>query len=374
MIPVLWLCGPPGVGKTAVAWEIYRRLQRDGADPAYVDVDQLGICYPPPADDPDRHALKARNVAALRTNFEESGARTLIVSGVVDARRGPNANITGPHLVVVRLRADPDDLRRRLRRRDGSSAQHQAAVEDAEVLDRSTFADWCIDTTGLPIDDVATRTLLAIGDWPPAGQERADSPSADNGADAHVGGKMLWVSGTTGVGKSTVAFRAYLDGLRSGARAAYVDVDQTGFCGAAPSDHSLRARNLAALWRNFHDVGARSAVVVGRVFTRSDARLYEQALPGTRLSWYQLRVSDTELTKRIVSRSNGGSWSEPGDALRDRPQAELRAVADRAIAASHRLDQRNVGLPVDIDGLDVADAAARLLGLAAWSAGTRPHQ
>jgi adenylylsulfate kinase-like enzyme len=43
MIPILWLSGPPGVGTTAVAWEIYRRLQRDDADPAYVDVDQLGI-------------------------------------------------------------------------------------------------------------------------------------------------------------------------------------------------------------------------------------------------------------------------------------------------------------------------------------------
>jgi tRNA uridine 5-carbamoylmethylation protein Kti12 len=30
MIPVLWLAGPPGVGKTAVAWEIYQRLQRAG--------------------------------------------------------------------------------------------------------------------------------------------------------------------------------------------------------------------------------------------------------------------------------------------------------------------------------------------------------
>ena len=66
MIPVLWLCGPPGVGKTAVAWEIYERLDRAGSAPAYVDVDQLGMCYPPPASDPERHMLKARNVAALR--------------------------------------------------------------------------------------------------------------------------------------------------------------------------------------------------------------------------------------------------------------------------------------------------------------------
>src|SRR5579863_9686818 len=115
MIPTLWLAGPPGVGKTAVAGEIYRRLQGASADPAYVDVDQLGMCYPPLGEDPDRHALKARNVAALRSNFGASGARTLIVSGVVDAKRGPDSNtLGGPRLVVARLRADPDELRARL--------------------------------------------------------------------------------------------------------------------------------------------------------------------------------------------------------------------------------------------------------------------
>jgi DNA polymerase III delta prime subunit len=107
MIPVLWLSGPPGVGKTAVAWEIYRRLQSTGAEPAYVDVDQLGMCSPPLTDDRDRHTLKARNVAALRANFAASGARTLIVSGVVDTQRGPDVNtLGGPHIVVVRLRAE----------------------------------------------------------------------------------------------------------------------------------------------------------------------------------------------------------------------------------------------------------------------------
>ncbi len=85
MIPVLWVCGPPGVGKTAVAWEIYQRLARTGAHPAHVDVDQLGMCFPTLPQDPDRHALKARNVGALRASFAAAGARMLIVSGVADA-------------------------------------------------------------------------------------------------------------------------------------------------------------------------------------------------------------------------------------------------------------------------------------------------
>jgi len=264
MIPVLWLSGPPGVGKTAVAWEIYQRLQRAGADPAYVDVDQLGMCFPPLTDDPDRHTLKARNVAALRANFAASGARTLIVSGVVDTQRGPDVDkLGGGHIVVARLRAEPDELRARLRQRPGSFAQHEAAVEEGKTLDRSTFRQLVINTSGLSIDEVAARAVAEIGDWPLTAKQRSDSSSSDSGTGAHGGCELLWLSGTTGVGKSTIGFRAYLDVLRSGGHAAYVDVDQIGFCSTAPTDHSLRAQNLAALWNNFHDVGARLAVVVG---------------------------------------------------------------------------------------------------------------
>ncbi len=66
-IPVLWLCGPPGVGKTAVGRAIYARLAGSGVRTAYVDIDQLGICYPPPVSDPQRHHLKARNLGGGAT-------------------------------------------------------------------------------------------------------------------------------------------------------------------------------------------------------------------------------------------------------------------------------------------------------------------
>lgn len=54
-IPVLWLCGPVGVGKTTVGWEIYSQMIASGVEAAYLDIDQLGICYPEPASDPGRH-------------------------------------------------------------------------------------------------------------------------------------------------------------------------------------------------------------------------------------------------------------------------------------------------------------------------------
>ncbi len=373
MIPILWVTGPPGVGKTAVAWEIYVRLQRTGADPAYVDVDQLGMCLPPPEADPDQYGLKEHNVAALRRNFAVAGARLLIVSGVVDPVRGPDVEtLGGPRVWVGQLRTDADELRARLRRRNGhlrpprgSAVQDDLAVEAAEVLGRSGFADWCIDTTSLSIDEVATSALRSIGAWLEAKSKQANgSWLPSSGPAPH--GELLWVSGPTGVGKSTIGFRAYLDVTGSGVGVAFVDADQLGFCRTAASAPSLQAQNLAALWSNYSNVGARLAVVVGCVTTRAEARRYEQALPFTKITWCQLRVNDVELTRRILSRREGGSWAQPGDPLRDQPEAELLAVANKALTTASLLDQNSIGLRVDVDGLDVPNAADHLLRFARW--------
>ncbi|MDW6060029.1 hypothetical protein SAZ11_20960 [Streptomyces sp. FXJ1.4098] len=110
-IPVLWLCGPPGVGKTEVGWEIYTELGRAGVAAGYVDVDQLGICYPEPASDPGRHLMQARNVGAVVAGYRAAGARCVVVSGVVDTARGVHADrIPGAALTVCRLRVGQDEL------------------------------------------------------------------------------------------------------------------------------------------------------------------------------------------------------------------------------------------------------------------------
>jgi adenylylsulfate kinase-like enzyme len=40
-LPVLWLYGPSGVGKTTVTWELFVQLAREGVATGYVDIDQL---------------------------------------------------------------------------------------------------------------------------------------------------------------------------------------------------------------------------------------------------------------------------------------------------------------------------------------------
>ena len=63
---------------------------------------------------------------------------------------------------------------------------------------------------------------------------------------------VLWLSGATAVGKSTVGYEIFTQVYRTGVRAAYVDVQQIGALRPAADDdvvgHRLKARNLAAIW------------------------------------------------------------------------------------------------------------------------------
>jgi adenylylsulfate kinase-like enzyme len=367
-IPVLWLCGPPGVGKSVVGWELYTRLTRipGGATPAYVDVDQVGICSPPPEGDPARYLLKARNVGALRANFGAAGASGLVVSGVVDAQQGPEADLVGGgEITVCRLRVDPAELVTRIGGRAASTAQPDAAVREGDALDRSTFADMVVDTTGLPIGAAADRVLSQIGDWP--GERHHRGRSHPLGLPGE--GDILWLCGPTGVGKSTIGFRTYLAVAGSGIPTAYADVDQLAFHPAAQADHRLRARNLAALCAGFAANGPRALVVVGPVTSSSDMTIYEQALPTTRFTWCRLQASPDELTRRILSRRDGGSWAQPGDPLRAQPREHLLEVARRAITEPEILDQNALALRLDVDSLSPQEAARLLLTRTAWPPG-----
>jgi adenylylsulfate kinase-like enzyme len=81
VLPLLWLCGPPGAGKSAAGWALYAELSRSGARVGFADIDQLGVCLPAPPDDPERYRLKERNLSAVAGNFRAAGCDAVIVSG-----------------------------------------------------------------------------------------------------------------------------------------------------------------------------------------------------------------------------------------------------------------------------------------------------
>ena len=170
LIPVWWLCGPPGVGKTTVGWEIFTQLTQAGMEAA---------------------------------------------------------------------------------------------------MDASDFADLCVDTSGRPAAEVTRLVRERIAGWPIlTGPGRPDQARPDAGAVTAADGPILMLCGATGVGKSTAGFEVYVRTVRAGSTAAYIDLDQIGFCRPVPpgeaGHHRVKAASLAAIWPIYRAAGAQCLIAVGR--------------------------------------------------------------------------------------------------------------
>jgi hypothetical protein len=159
-VPVLWLIGPSGVGKSTVGFAIFGRLRRAGVPAGYLDLDQVGLCYPTLPDDPDNHRVKSANLGAVWPAYRDAGVRRFVLSGgaaTPDEARLYADRVPDAALTVCRLRVGPDELRARFQRRGWRPDLVEESVREAELLDRTDFADHVVDTTGLSVPDVARR-------------------------------------------------------------------------------------------------------------------------------------------------------------------------------------------------------------------------
>ena len=360
-LPVLWLCGPPGVGKSTVGWELFTGLPGAG----YVDIDQLGMCYPAIPSDPGRTVLEARVLGRAVANFRAAGASCLVVSGYIDSRRGIHTEyLAQAALSVLRLRCDQPELRRRLAVRARPGEQRDLALREAEVLDHSGLPYPCLDTTGR----TAAEVLATVrGRWPvhPA---RQPGPWPD---PVPTPGEILWVCGATAVGKSTVGYEVARSSRRAGHTTGFVDLQQIGFRqpvpGQDPGNHRLKAANLAAVWQNFHAYGARRLVVVGPVEQAREVRLYAAALPAATVTSYRLHASPDQLRERIRLRGLGGGPGIAGDELRGQPTAVLDRAHEAAVAQAGSLERAGIGgVRVDTDGRTVDDLTREIVRSSGW--------
>jgi adenylylsulfate kinase-like enzyme len=373
LVPVLWLCGPPGIGKSTVGWEIFTQLTQAGIEAGYVDIDQLGICYPEPASDPGRHRMKAQNLGAVVANCRAAGARCVIVSGVIDPGRGVHADLIPRAAVTVcRLRAGRDELRQRFFGRVQQAGLLDEVLGQADTMDASDVADLCVDTSGLAAAEAARLVRERMAGWPIlTGPIRQYGAGLDDSLATAVDGPVLVLCGATGVGKSTAGFEVYRRTLRAGSAAAYIDLHQVGFCRPVPAGdtggHRVKARNLAAMWHTYRAAGARCLIASGPVESEAAAKAYADALPSAAVTLCQLHAGAGELTRRIMLRGQGGSWPEPGDLLAGQPTAYLLRVAATAVAEAEVLEYVVTGaLRVDTDGLTVEETADLIAAQTRW--------
>jgi hypothetical protein len=380
LTPVLWVCGPAGVGKSTVAWEIYTGLVSVGIEVGYVDIDQLGMCFPEPASDPGRYRIAAENLGAVVAGHRAAGARAVVVSGVVDPARGvPVDKIPGIVLTTCRLRADAADLTRRLIARQGDRELVAQALAEAEILDASALGDLCVDTSGLPVDEIVRLVRERTAGWavrtgPATSDEVVErGPPADPG-----GGPILWLCGATGVGKSAAGFDLYLRHvLGRQLPGAFVDLDQIGFYRTTPADtrvnHRMRARILADIWRTFRAAGARCLTIVGPAEDDSAIKTYARALPAATITVCRLHAGRDELIRRIALRGQGRSWAQPGDPLKGQPAGHLSAFADQAVADAAMLERAAIGdVRIDTDQRAVEQVADAIIAETGWPTDSTP--
>jgi hypothetical protein len=374
VVQVLWLCGPSGVGKSTVGYTLFEQL---GPHAAYVDLDQLGLCHPAPADDRDNHRLKARNLGAVYAGFRAAGTRRLVVSGLVDDAaevRRHVGHLPGAAVTVCRLRVGAAEHRARFERRGWLLNLLDESVRNAADLDRTDFADLVVDTTGLPVPEVVAK-VRASG-WPAPTASDAPpppAPDAEEGPEAGAapGGSALFLFGPPAVGKSTVGFEVYLRAIRAGLPVAYVDLAQVGFCRPAPPDdadhHRLKARNLGRVCAGHRAAGASHLIVVGNVTDAADLARYRAAVPGAGWTACRLRAGREALTARVLLRGRGGGPGIMGDDLRGRPENDLYGRAADIAHTALALDRSALGdVSVDTDGRDVDEVAD--LVTAVWPA------
>jgi hypothetical protein len=184
--PFLWLCGPTGVGKSSVGYAIFQQVYSSGVKVAYVDFDQIGLCYPSPADDPHNHRVKAQNLGVVWPAYRAAGARCLIAAGGVPSREivmTYAGKVPDTDLTLCRLRAKPEYLTERVFRRGlgrgpvipgppaskskkllaGTAAE---AIRQARELDAGDFADLCVDTDDCNVRQLARHVRERAGGWP----------------------------------------------------------------------------------------------------------------------------------------------------------------------------------------------------------------
>lgn len=363
-LPVFWICGAPGVGKSATSWALFEKLGEEGVAVAYVDIDQLGMLYPEPADDPDRHRLKVDALNAVLPRYAAAGAEVLVVSGIVDphagadlASRFPTASVTFCLLTV-----DETTLQKRIAERGWDAADADEAVADARALRRAPFVDEVIDTTGSALAAVVAQVRPLVGRrGTPAGPagDPTSRPSPTAAPD------LVVVSGPRACGSSTVAFHLARSRWSSGSATGFVDLQQLSFVrrpGAdGCSETSLGIANLAALRDLFGSRGADLMVASAHLHTAAEHAALRSTARDRPAVIVRLRATPSTLAGHIRARSHGSEARLAGDDLVGAPEARQAQVLEVALSEQRTLEaDRAEDVVVDVGERTVDEVTSEL--------------
>jgi predicted kinase len=168
-VDVVVLSGPPGVGKSSLAEEVFDQLCDRDVRHAVIDVDALCLSYPFRGGDPYNNVTAIENVASVWANFSRQGIDRLVLVRVVESRADVErllAAVPGARATVCHLAASPSTVEERIRRREvGSSTESLAARgrQLAAMEPDAEFVDFVLETGDRALHELATELLARLG-------------------------------------------------------------------------------------------------------------------------------------------------------------------------------------------------------------------
>jgi hypothetical protein len=306
-------------------------------------------------------------LAASLAIYAAAGALVLVVSGVLNPALAGwlREELAGAEVSFCRLVLAEDELRHRIAQRGGGESWEDVRRIDGE-LDAAPALGPAVVTDGLDPGQVAAAVAARIGALAEASPLVTDGHEVGTAGLTGISsspGRVVWLCGTTAVGKSTLGWQLFATLLQQGTTAAFLDLRQLSFiAGAARTCHRLASANVAAAWERFRASGATHLILSGAVESRDQVQRYRDALPATTLTVYRLWAGRQELARRVQARGRGQGVRLAGDSLLGQPQQVCEAAASQAWRDQTRVDAVEVAdALVDVTRVSPADFVNQVL-------------
>lgn len=148
---------------------------------------------------------------------------------------------------------------------------------------------------------------------------------------------ILFITGTVGVGKSSVADEVF-EILKAQAKpVALINVDELGYAYPHPQDdpfHTrLRLKNLTAIWPNYREAGVKALIIPYVIESRKSLERFSEAVPNADIFVVRLDAPLPVLEDRIRNRPLGGD-----EEWHIKRAAELAAILEQTGVADVTID------------------------------------
>lgn len=337
LIPIVWILGTSGVGKSTLGHRLLTELERAGVQAAFADADQLRLAS---AIDASEEDLIAASLPDLARSFQRKGARCLIVAGLADSDgqlRSLLPRWPRDRILAVHLDADEESIRRRVLERGWLTELADESAAYARRIEAG-FADLRMDTSAQTPEALAQAVSHVVLDWLRRADDQTEA-TIDEAVrpNAH---RLITITGPGGVGVSTTGYQVFAHLARSGQPVGYVDATQLGHLGSrsrAADLAPMRAANARSVARRLAEAGASTLVVSGEA---SSINLIEHGGEVEAHDFWLVASADA-LAERIAASARGDGPPVQGNHRLGLEGDELAASIEAAVIEAQDPSPRN---------------------------------